>query len=408
MRILAISTWFPFPPDNGSKARAYNLLSRLGENHILDLIALSQSDRDADYLGEVRGFCRRVEVFPEPRFHPEDMRSWPGFFSPVPRYFLEHHCPEMEALSTRWAREESYDVALAVTLGAAPYAAGLDVPFKVLDQHNVESWVIKRRWRNERSFLRRLRYAPTWMKAERFERAIARKFDAITVVSKPELCLMEYVLGNNHGERIHVIPNGVDSSFLEYPAPVKEHGVLVFTGALAYQPNYDAAVRLCREVLPAVRARFPQARVRITGSLDGADTTGLRAVAGVELTGYVKDIRPIAASASALVVPLRYGGGTRLKILEAMALGTPVVSTPIGAEGLEVQHEAHILIGETETELAEQVSRVLADHRLAARIARSARKLVRERYQWDAIAAEFERVLAKCEEGNSGICTGEK
>jgi len=408
MRILAISTWFPFPPDNGSKARAYNLLSRLGRNHALDLIALSQSSRDADYLGEVRRFCRRVEVFPEPRFRPEDVRSWLGFFSPVPRYFREHRCLQVEALSRRWAEEESYDVVLAVTLGAAPYAANLNVPFKVLDQHNVESQVIKRQWRDERSFLHRLRYAPTWAKAERFERSIARKFDAIAVVSEPELCLMEHLLGNGHGKRICVIPNGVDSLFLEYAAPPKEHGVLIFTGALTYRPNYDAAARLCRRILPAVQSRFHDARVRITGSSDGVDTGSLRNTPGVELTGYVEDVRPVVASASALVVPLRYGGGTRLKILEAMALGTPVVSTPVGAEGLQVQDGIHILIGERETELAEQASRILADPGLAARIARNARELVRERYRWDAIAAEFERVLARDWEGEIGRCTEER
>ncbi|HUV03878.1 MAG TPA: glycosyltransferase family 4 protein [Armatimonadota bacterium] len=408
MRILALSTWFPFPPDNGSKARAYNLLSRLGEKHTLDLIALSQSGRDAEHLGEVQRFCRRVEVFPEPRFHPKDVRSWLGFFSPVPRYFRAHHCPEMEALSMQWAQEENYDAALAVTLGAAPCAAKLNVRFKVLDQHNVESQVIKRRWQNERSLRRRLRYAPTWMKAERFERAVARKFDAVMVVSEPELHMMEHLLGNGHRAKIHVIPNGVDSSFLEYRAPAREHRVLVFTGALAYQPNYDAAVRLCRRILPAVRSEFPDARLRITGRLDGVDIEGLMRIAGVEFTGYVEDIRPVVASASALVVPLRYGGGTRLKILEAMALGTPVVSTPVGAEGLQAQDGVHILIAESDAALAEQISRVLADTGLAARIAQNAHALVQKRYRWDAIAAEFECILVAHEEGTAGTCTGVK
>ena len=398
MKILVISTWFPFPPDNGSKARTYNLLRHLGARHTLDLLALSQSERDTNYLDEVRQFCRRIALFPEPKFHPRKLRSYLGFFSPTPRYFQAHHCRELESLSTIWTQEESYNVVLAVTLGAGPYAAKLDVPFRVLDQHNIESQVIKRECRNGRSILRRLRYAPTWIKAEGFERAVARRFDAITVVSEQERGLMEGLLGDGHGKEICVVPNGIDPGLLEYQPPMREEAVLLFTGALTYKPNYDAAVRLCEDILPAVRTRFPHARLRITGGFEGVDVSGLADTPGVELTGYVEDIRPVVASASVLVVPLHFGGGTRLKILEAMALGTPVVSTPIGAEGLEVQDGVHILLGETTTELADRTSRVLADPDWAVKIAGNARELVKEHYQWPMIAGRFERVLARSRE----------
>lgn len=398
MKILAVSTWFPLPPNNGSRIRVYNLLSRIGAKHTLDLIAMSQHERDMDYLCEVQEFCRRVAVLPEPQFRPKAIISWPGFLSPTPRYFRAHHSPEMESLAKSWTGLERYDVVLAVTLGAAPYVAKLDAPFKVLDQHNVESQVIKRRWRNERSLFRRLRYAPTWMKAERHERLLGKRFDAITVVSEHEQELMDRLLKNGHFRKICVIPNGVDSRFFDYRRQAQEHGLLVFTGALTYQPNFDAAVTLCREILPAVRARFPHARVRITGSLEGVEISDIERIPGVEFTGYVEDIRPIVASASVLVVPLRLGGGTRLKILEAMALGTPVVSTPIGAEGLEVADGIHILLGETTAEMVEQISRVLADRRLAARISRNAQALVKERYQWPAIAEKFEEVLTEGED----------
>ncbi len=395
MKILAISTWFPFPPDNGSKARAYNLLHHLGTRHTLDLLALSQSKRDSEYLREVQAFCRRVTVFPEPQFRLEKIGSWRGFLSPVPRYFREHHCPELEALSQQWAYQECYEAVVAVTLGSAPYAAKLSSPFKLLDQHNVESQVIKRQWRNEESAFRRLRIMPTWMKAERFERAIAAKFHTITVVSEPERYLMERLLKTGLGTEVHVIPNGADPGLLDYQPPAKEPAVLAFTGALSYQPNLDAAECLCRHILPAVRARFPNARVRITGRIEGVDVRDLSGIAGVEFTGYVEDIRPVVASASALVVPLRQGGGTRVKILEAMALGTPVISTPMGAEGLEVQDGTHVLLGETAADLAEQASRVIGDVDFGNWIAANAKEIVRDRYQWPVIAREFEGVIAR-------------
>lgn len=402
MKILAVSTWFPVPPDNGSKARTYNLLSRIGAEHSLDLISLSQCGRDVTHLGEVQRFCRRVAVLPEPQFRPEAVGTWLGFLSPTPRYFQAHHSREMESLAKYWAAREQYDVAIAVTLGAAPYVAKLDVPYKVLDEHNVESQVIKRQCENEQSPLRKLRYAPTWRKAERFERKLARKFNAITVVSDCEKDLMNRLLRNGHTRRVHVVANGVDPGYLEYRRPVQEHGLLAFTGALSYQPNFDGAACLCREILPAVRTRFSHARVRLTGSLEGVDISGLQGMPGVEFTGYLEDIRPVVASASVLVVPLRFGGGTRLKILEAMALGTPVVSTPIGAEGLDVVDGTHILLGETAAEMSDQVTRILANPSLAERISKNARALVKERYQWPMIAEKFRRVLVNREqEGNS-------
>ena len=391
MKVLAISTWFPYPPDNGSKMRAYNLLRHFGSMHALDIIAMSQSKKDTEHAEEVQAFCRRTAVFPEPRFRPGRMSSWSGFFSSVPRYFREHHSVQVEALASKWSHEEDYDAIIAVTLGAAPYAAKARAPFKILDQHNVEYQVIRRRCQVERSFLKRLRYTPTWIKAAKFERTLAAEFDAIAVVSTEEQTLMDKLL--NHSSLTHVIPNGVDPSLLDFSAP-KKPGTLIFTGALSYQPNYDAALVLCRDVLPAIRSQFPDTRLRITGRSDGIDMSRFPSDPSVEFTGYVEDIRPVVASASALVAPFRFGGGTRLKILEAMALGTPVVSTPMGAEGIEIENGVHMLLGESSADLAYQTARILSDPEFGEWIARNARALVAERYQWPAIAGSFERVIS--------------
>lgn len=402
MRILAISTWFPYPPDNGARARVYHLLRRIGSLHSLDLIALSQSERDGRHLDKLHDFCHRVTVFPEPAFDPWKFGTWRGFFSSTPRYFREHYIPELERLGVHWAQEQQYDAFIAVTLGAAPYAAALDIPFKVLDEHNVECRVIKRRSMNERTCLHGLRYMPTWVKAERFERRLVREFDSVAVVSDNEFSLMESVLRRRHGKDIRVIPNGVDPDLLDYHPSAKDNRLIVFTGAPDYKPNYDAAARLCREVLPSVRAQLGSVKLKITGRTDGVDVTPLSSLEGVQFTGYLEDIRPVLGSASALVVPLRFGGGTRLKILEAMAIGTPVISTPMGAEGLQVRDGENILLGKTSANLAEQTCKVLSDPDYVAWIAGNARKLVRDRYQWPVIADEFARIFA--ERGSTSTC----
>lgn len=403
MKILALSTWFPYPPDNGSKMRTYHLLSHLGSNHELDLITLSQSAKDADHIGEVRKFCRRVSAFPEPHFHPEERATWLGFLSLSPRYFLAHHSPEMDKLAARWTSEEKYDAVIAITLGAAPYAARLDTPFRVLDQHNVESYVIKRQSENEHSPIRRLRYTPTWLKTRRFERGLTERFDAITVVSDNEQMLMRQVLGNGHGDRVHVIPNGVDPKLLDFKPPQKERRLITFTGSLSYKPNFDAAMRLCRDILPSVARDIPDIRLRITGKLDGLDIGDLSNAPGIEFTGYVDDIKPLVASASALVVPLKFGGGTRLKILEAMALGTPVISTPMGVEGLGTEDGRNILLGDTDEELARQTVLALSNPELSASIAENAMELIKDRYLWPDIASDFERVVTRVMSGTRMI-----
>jgi polysaccharide biosynthesis protein PslH len=395
MRILAISTWFPYPPNNGSKARAFHLLSRLGRSHVLDLLVLSQSAEDMRHLDDVRGFCRRLAVFPEPVFDPGLASSWRGFFSATPRYFIEHHSDEMDALAARWAAEERYDAVVAGSLGAAPYAAALDVPCKVLDQHNVESAVIARRRDNERSAPARLRYAPTCIKAARFEARLASRFDLVTVVSELDRDQMKRLLGGDDTPEIAVVPNGADPGLLGYAVPPKQHASLIFTGALTYQPNHDAVKCLCREILPELLMRFPDATLRVTGRTDGADLSEFAHTHEVRFTGYLDDIRHEVASACALVAPFRYGGGTRLKLLEAMALGTPVVTTPMGAEGLDARDGVHILLGDSSSELVDRTSSLLADPSYAAEIAENARALVRERYLWSDIADDFERAVAR-------------
>ena len=234
---------------------------------------------------------------------------------------------------------------------------------------------------------------PTRVKAERYERLLAARFDAVSVVSEQERALFRNLTRNGPTPAM-VIPNGIDTGLLDFNGVPRENNLLAFTGALSYGPNRDAALCLCREVLPLVRRHVPEARVRITGRASDAD----RELFGasnmmVELTGYVDDIRPMIASASALVAPLRFGGGTRLKILEAMGLGTPVVTTPMGAEGIDVSNGRDILLGETAEEIADAAMRLLTDPEFSSEIARNARELVRKRYQWPAIAADFERMV---------------
>ena len=260
-----------------------------------------------------------------------------------------------------------------------PAALGANVPV-VLDAHNVEADVLRQIAREEPRRLHRLRWSWEAGKTERFERAAVGAVAAVVATSDEDAAILES-LG---ARRVVVVPNGVDTAAL--PAgPVEPGAVLLYVGHFGYRPNSLAAAELVDEILPRVRAELPAASVRLVGR---APSAGLRARASdsVEVFPDVPDVVPHLRAARALVVPLRAGGGTRLKVLEALSAGLPVVSTAFGVSGLEVQDGEHVLLAETPADLARCAVRVLEDDALARKLADNGRRLVEQRYDWSVVA----------------------
>jgi glycosyltransferase involved in cell wall biosynthesis len=188
---------------------------------------------------------------------------------------------------------------------------------------------------------------------------------------------------------IDVIPNGVDLDHYSYGQATPAPDSLVFSGALTYEANYDAMRYFLAEIYPLVRSMVPGVRLQITGRSSGIDLRALALDSSVVITGYLPDVRPVVAGSWVCVVPLRLGGGTRLKILEAMALGTPVVTTTKGAEGLEVVPGEDIIIADHPATFAAATADLLRDERLREKLARNARRLVKEKYGWEAIGQKL-------------------
>ena len=222
----------------------------------------------------------------------------------------------------------------------------------------------------------------------RVERRAVQSVDAVLATSEADAS----VFRGWGARRVEIVPNGVDTTAVTYRAPATGAG-LVYLGQFGYRPNEVAAVELVHEVLPRVRERVPEATVTLVGRNAG---DGVRALAGdhVAVLGEVDSVLPYLHQAGAMVVPLHAGSGTRLKILEAMAAGTPVVSTPLGAAGIDAVDGRHLLLAETPADLAEQVVRVLTDEVLATGLSRAARTLVEERYDWSVSSATLQ-VLAR-------------
>lgn len=282
-------------------------------------------------------------------------------------------------------RQQAPDIVVASQLGTARYVSEeLDLP-SIFEE--LQFGVAHDAWVNATSPLLRWRRALTWNKSRRYHRKLVNRFDACTVVSERERALFHQV-APDYGE-IHVIPNGVDLASLQAISVKPQPNTLIYNGALTYSANLDAMHCFLESIFPLVRAQVPEAQLKITGSTQGVNTTGLPLGDHVTLTGYLPDIRPAVAGAWACVVPLRVGGGTRLKILEAMALGTPVVATSKGAEGLDVQNEKHLLLADTPEEFAAAVVRLLREPGLRDSLSGQARRLVAERYNWSVISPRF-------------------
>jgi glycosyltransferase involved in cell wall biosynthesis len=390
MNVLFLSTWFPYPPDNGSKLRVYHLLRALGQRHRLTLLSFSFGTAQSSQATPQALGCESLDVVCRDPFIRSQVARALRFLSPTP--IVERPVAEMTELVSRTLNQKRFDVVIASTTAMSPYALLADTTPRVLEEHNAWSRWAWQTYQAQGAALQRLRHWVSWQKRRHYESRVYRRFDRISMVSEEDAGAASSLL-RGAGDRVHVVPNGVDCDHnhpgLAQPVP----NTLIFNGALTYSANHDAMRFFLSEIYPRIRREEPGVSLTITGSTAGVNLSVLSLDGSVHFSGYVADVRPLVAGASVCVVPLRQGGGTRLKVLEAMALGTPVVATAKGAEGLDVTPEEHILIADDPAGFAAQVIRLLRDPALHQRLARNARWLVEGRYDWQAIGRQFTRLV---------------
>jgi glycosyltransferase involved in cell wall biosynthesis len=260
-------------------------------------------------------------------------------------------------------------------------------PRYVLDEHNIEYEILRRTAKSESGLVRRLYNAVNWRKLRSEELKAWRMFDGCSVTSAHDRDLL---LRDLPDTRIAIVPNAVDLDYFRPrpDAPAPEPLSIIFFGAINYFPNSDGLSYFLEEIFPRVRTRLPGTKLNVVGHTP----ENLFALANdhIAMKGFVPDVRVEVERAAVVIAPLRIGGGTRLKILEAMAMGKPTVSTPQGAEGLEVTHDKELLLADTPAGFADQLVRALEDAALARRLGLAARHLVEQRYGWPASAARLE------------------
>ena len=291
----------------------------------------------------------------------------------------------LQRLCERW-KPDAIVIEFA-QMGYYEFPAGIPV---ILDAHNVEHEIISRMAEVEPSFARRVYSAINGWKLRREEASLVRKVDGIAVTSNRDRGIFEQLVP---GVSAAVIPNGVDTDHFRPTGDIGGgHGILFF-GALDYFPNEDAVIYFHREVWPLLKEAHPDLVWTVVGREPGESIAELGDQPGIEVKGFVDDVRTAIEGAAVIIVPLRAGSGTRLKILEAMAMGKPVVTTALGAEGLDVLDGEHLIVANYPTQFARAVSSLLDDPETRRQFGKAARQTVEAHYDWDANARRFEELI---------------
>jgi len=395
MKILWVKPGKLLPLDTGGKLRTYNILRNLAATHDLTYLSYYGGQRDQAYEREVlTNLPGTVSVYtaaPEAMGSARYFDYLRHFSNPAPYSISKFAARQVQKLLREWISQHKFDVAVCDFL-----ASTLNFPDKLvtptaLFQHNVETILWKRKADFEAKWLDRIVSKVEYAKMRRFEPEQTRRFHHVIAVSETDRETMSPMVGREH---ISVVPTGVDLRKYRYdPAAPPSGPLVVFTGSMDWAPNIDGVEFFCKEIWPQVLAKIPAARFRIVGR-DPQPRVKVLASENVEVTGTVPSIIDHLREAAVFVVPLRIGGGTRIKIYEGMAMGKATVSTKVGAEGLDVQHGRDILLEDSPAGFANAIVTFLQNEEVRRRYEAAAAATARK-YDWSVITEQFVQVLQK-------------
>lgn len=396
MKILWVKAGGLLPLDTGGKIRSYNILKELARNHEITFFTFYAKLAE-DPHPQLKSSFAHVENYPlnipSAKGLAEAMLYARSFFSPLPHSILRFSDRRVAHRLRRLMEEQHYDVVVCDFVspgGVFPW--GLP-GVKVLFTHNVEAMIWERHYQVARNPLWKAVCKREYRKMERAERRYLERANLVLTVSG---CDRDYFARFISPSKIEAIPTGVDVDYFRPADDSETPNRLVFSGSMDWMANEDGMVFFIGEILPRIRQAIPNVELQIVGRKPSPKLRDLAAsVPGVMVTGRVDDIRPYVQAGAVYVVPLRVGGGTRLKIFEAMAMGKAIVSTSIGAEGLPVEHGKNILLADTPEEFASRVLALLGDAQARKEIGMEGRVLVESNYSWAAVAGKFETILAK-------------
>jgi polysaccharide biosynthesis protein PslH len=396
MRVLQIAPKVCWPLDTGARLRNFHLARVLSQHADVTLLAFTDNAEPA--TDRLNFYQDVIPVKRDAGYTPGKLIR--GAIGPTPLPVMNYTTEAMKQTLARRLEKSDFDF---VQLESIHMSACLPIvraarhrPAVICDWHNIESELMNRYAEREASLFRRSYARRTASLMSKFENRALREFDAHLTVSLDDA---ERLRELNPEATIRVIENGVDAAYYADEEIERAHASarteaptrnrIVFVGSMDYHANIDAVASFAHEVWPSLHQQRPELIFTIVGRDPADEVRALASITGVEITGTVDDVRPFYREAAAAIVPLRVGGGSRLKILEAMAAGVPIVSTTLGAEGLKVEHGENILIADTNQDFSAAVIGVVDDEEQRKRLSQAGRALVALRYDWSTVGGEL-------------------
>ena len=393
IRILFLSPTVPFPLTDGGRIRVFNLLKQIATQDDVTLLALETQPTDAEGVAQLQQLGIRVHLVPNAQTLPSVSFATllKAFLKRQPITVVRYDLPAYRQKFKELIATGTFDLVHYEMFHTAQFHTEARLP-SVLSQQNVDSAIWRRLCGETVNPFYKFAYWTQQLAFQRYERILSPKFDAVTCTSDIDAAVFQRHCAE---DVIEIIPNGVDVTHYlpDFSAEAPAH--LIYIGSMDWYPNEDAVDFFADEVLPEIQERVPDVRFSIVGGNPSARVQKLAERKGVVVTGRVLEIKPYFAEATVFVVPLRIGSGTRLKILEALAMGKAIVSTSVGAEGLDLKDGEEIFIADESTVFAEAVTRLLTDASLRRRIGENGRARVERDYDWRSIGEKLHLLYTK-------------
>ena len=393
MKILFLSPTVPFPLTDGGRIRVFNLLKQIAKKSEVTLLALETQKTDADGVAELQQLGIQVHLVPNAPTLPRLSLSTlvKAFRKRQPITVARYDVPTYRQKFRELIANESFDLVHYEMFHVAQFYTETHLP-RVLSQQNVDSAIWRRLCSETANPFYKFVYWTQQLAFQRYERVLSPKFDAVTCTSDIDAAVFQEHCAE---DAIQIIPNGVDITHYRPDFTTEAPAHLIYIGSMDWYPNEDAVGFFADEVLPRIQEKVPGVAFSIVGGNPSPQVQKLAAREGVVVTGRVPEIKPYFAEATVFVVPLRIGSGTRLKILEALAMGKAIVSTTVGAEGLDLKDGEEIFIADEPTAFANAVIRLLTDSELRRRIGENGRARVERDYDWRSIGEKLHEVYTK-------------
>ncbi|MDI6802822.1 MAG: glycosyltransferase family 4 protein [Bacteroidota bacterium] len=388
MKLLHIMPYSPVPPTFGGALRIYNLLRQMTKNHEVTLITFGNSNTEFELRSHFDTNLKNIHVLNYPYLKPfKRFNQLFSLFNKSSFAFRRTYHQETQRLIDGIVTSDNFDIVQTEFPHMASYKINSDA-IKIMDAHNVEYSILKYQWQHTSSPLRKIFYHKEFQKIFHEEITVCRRQDALLVTSADDKNTLDKDVPDVPK---YIVPNGVDTNYFIPSTEKPKPHTLVFSGAMSYIPNYDGILYFLDNIFPLITKSIPDTKLYIVGNMPPKNLLK-RASENIIITGYTDDVRPYIWRSSVYIVPLRMGSGTRLKVLEALSMKKPIVTTTIGCEGIDVENGRTAIITDEPQAFAEAVIRILKDPYQSKNLIDNGFELVKKRYDWSVIGEKLDNV----------------